>query len=88
MAANPDEQIPEADETSRLAIVDLDWDKISAVDVLAVLRSFLVKGQSIKAVSVYPSDFGLLKMKEEASLGPQVGQPGLAQQPLLCCMTL
>ena len=72
MAANPDEHIPEADETPRLAIVDLDWDKITAVDILAVLRSFLVKGQSIKAVSVYPSDFGLQKMKEEAAVGPQV----------------
>lgn len=72
MAANPDERIPETDETTRLAVVDLDWDKIRAVDILAVLRSFLVKGQSIKAVSVYPSDFGLQKMKEEAAVGPQV----------------
>lgn len=72
MAANPDEHIPDSDETQRLAIVDLDWDKIRAVDILAVLRSFLAKGQSIKAVTVYPSDFGLEKMKEEAAIGPQV----------------
>ena len=45
MAANPDEHIPDSDETHRLAIVDLDWDKIRAVDLLAVLRSFLGKGQ-------------------------------------------
>lgn len=72
MAANPDEHIPDSEETPRLAIVDLDWDKIRAVDILAVLRSFLAKGQSIKAVTVYPSDFGLEKMKEEAAIGPQV----------------
>ncbi|KAL3137794.1 hypothetical protein ABBQ38_005051 [Trebouxia sp. C0009 RCD-2024] len=71
MAANPDEHIPDSEETPRLAIVDLDWDKIRAVDILAVLRSFLAKGQSIKAVTVYPSDFGLEKMKEEAAIGPQ-----------------
>ena len=72
MAANPDEHIPDSDETHRLAIVDLDWDKIRAVDILAVLRSFLAKGQNIKTVAVYPSDFGLEKMKEEAAIGPQV----------------
>lgn len=88
MAANPDEHIPEADETNRLAVVDLDWDKISAVDVLAVLRSFLVKGQSIKAVSIYPSDFGLQRMKQEASVGPQVGNPHSPKHTLLCWMTL
>ncbi|KAA6423226.1 MAG: pre-rRNA processing, partial [Trebouxia sp. A1-2] len=30
MAANPDEHIPDSDETHRLAVVDLDWDKIRA----------------------------------------------------------
>ena len=29
MAGNPDEEVPEvADETSRLAILDLDWTKV------------------------------------------------------------
>ena len=72
MAANPDEHIPESDETHRLAIVDLDWDKIRAVDILAVLRSFLGKSHGIVGVTVYPSDFGLQKMQEEAAVGPQV----------------
>ncbi|DBA79259.1 TPA: hypothetical protein ACH3X1_009072 [Trebouxia sp. C0004] len=71
MAANPDEHIPDSDETHRLAIVDLDWDNIRAVDLLAVLRSFLGKGQTIRGVTVYPSDFGLQKMQEEAAVGPQ-----------------
>lgn len=75
MAANPDELIPDSDETHRLAIVDLDWDKIRAVDLLAVLRSFLGTGQTIRGVAVYPSDFGLQKMKVEAAVGPQVGVP-------------
>ena len=70
MAANPDENIPESDETKRLAIVDLDWDKIRAVDILAVLRSFLTNSQGIAGVAVYPSDFGLQKMQEEAAVGP------------------
>lgn len=56
----------------RLALVDLDWDKLGAVDVLAVLRSFLPAGGSIRSVTVYPSDYGLQRMKDEAAAGPQV----------------
>ena len=31
------------DATHRLACVDLDWDHVRAVDILAVLQSFLPK---------------------------------------------
>ncbi|KAK9828879.1 hypothetical protein WJX72_002532 [[Myrmecia] bisecta] len=71
LAANPDEKIPTTDETRRLAIVDLDWERIRAVDILAVLRSFLGKHHAIECVTVYPSDYGLERMKQEAVLGPQ-----------------
>jgi hypothetical protein len=43
LAGNPDEDIPEGEESARLAVLDLDWDHVSAVDVLALLRSFLAK---------------------------------------------
>jgi hypothetical protein len=72
LAANPEEPIlllPEA--TSRLAVVDLDWDHVRAVDIFAVLRSFVPSGGRIKKVTVYPSDYGLERMKEEATLGPR-----------------
>lgn len=71
MAANPDEAIPVSHETRRLAVVDLDWDRIKAVDILVVLRSFAGQGR-VERVTVYPSDFGLQRMAEEASMGPQV----------------
>jgi hypothetical protein len=48
-----------------------DWEKLRAVDILVVLRSFLRKGSRIERVTVYPSDFGLQRMEEEAALGPQ-----------------
>lgn len=53
-------------------MVDLDWSHIRAVDILAVLRSFLPKGGRIERVTVYPSDYGLQRMAREASMGPQV----------------
>ena len=71
MAANPDETIPAGTESNRLAIVDLDWDRVRAVDIFAVLNSFLKRGQAIKSVTIYPSDFG-----QEVRAGEYVfGQP-------------
>lgn len=61
--------IPEAEETSRLAVVDLDWDHVSAEDILAMLRSFLQRGQAIERVAVYPSDYGT-KASLHASSAP------------------
>jgi hypothetical protein len=43
------------DATPRLAAVDLDWEHLRAVDILALLRSFLPKGGAITSVVVYPS---------------------------------
>ncbi len=36
-----------------------------------MLRSFLPPGGAIVRVSVYPSDFGLARMKEEEEHGPR-----------------
>lgn len=103
----------------RLALVDLDWDVIRAVDILAALNSFkpkvgknsllrqerapvkwpreclwfqhtghappllftilsllligLLQTGAVHRVTVYPSDYGLERMADEAAHGPQVG---------------
>ncbi|XP_038884339.1 pre-rRNA-processing protein esf1 [Benincasa hispida] len=67
----PVENIPEIDkETHRLAVVNLDWRHVKAVDLYVVLSSFLPKGGQILSVAVYPSEFGLQRMKEEELHGP------------------
>ncbi|XP_071731242.1 pre-rRNA-processing protein esf1 [Rutidosis leptorrhynchoides] len=65
------ENVPEIDkETNRLAVVNLDWNQVQAVDLFVVLSSFLPKSGQILSVSVYPSEFGLKRMEEEAVRGP------------------
>eukprot|EP00798_Chlamydomonas_sp_ICE-L_P030470 gene30470-35481_t len=71
MAANPNEEIPTTEETRRIAIVDIDWEHVTAVDMYAVLNSFKPLDGQVKRVTVYPSDYGIERMAEEAELGPQ-----------------
>ncbi|XP_011083236.1 pre-rRNA-processing protein esf1 [Sesamum indicum] len=66
-----EDNVPEIDEeTRRLAVVNLDWSQVRAVDLYVLLSSFLPKGGQILSVAVYPSEFGLKRMEAEAISGP------------------
>jgi len=58
------------DATARVAVVNQEWQHLRAVDLLVVLRSFAPKSGEVLRVTVYPSDFGLKRMAEEARHGP------------------
>ncbi|XP_018463655.1 pre-rRNA-processing protein ESF1 [Raphanus sativus] len=60
-------------ETHRLAIVNMDWRYVSAKDLYVVLNSFLPNDGRLLSVAVYPSEFGLERMKEEEIHGPAIG---------------
>ncbi|KAI8096040.1 hypothetical protein BDF21DRAFT_448156 [Thamnidium elegans] len=62
--------ISEGEETSRLALVNMDWDKIKAVDILKVLSGFKPDTGVVKSVSIYPSEFGKERMALEDTQGP------------------
>ncbi|XP_059620703.1 ESF1 homolog [Phlebotomus argentipes] len=66
-----DNDAPRTDEsTKRLAACNMDWDKMRAVDILVLCSSFLPDEGKIVRVSVYPSEFGRERMKEEDLKGP------------------
>jgi len=58
------------DVTNRIAIVNIDWDYIKSVDLMALFSSFVPPGGRIEKVSVYPSEFGKERMQREELEGP------------------
>ena len=62
-----------ATELSRyLCVLNLNWERVRAVDVYAMLHSFCPPG-TLRGVVVYPSDFGLERMERERVEGPPAG---------------
>lgn len=62
--------IPMGEVSSRIAVVNLDWDNIRALDLMAVFSSFLPSGGRLLKVSIYPSQFGMERMEREEMEGP------------------
>lgn len=62
--------VPMGDISSRIAVVNLDWDNIRAADLMAVFSSFVPASGRILKVAVYPSEFGRERMEREEIEGP------------------
>jgi hypothetical protein len=70
--AAPERSTAEGEETRRLALVNLDWEQLRAVDIFALLQSVVPErgGGALLRVAVHPSNYGLARMEEEARHGP------------------
>jgi hypothetical protein len=52
-----------------IAVMDMDWKHVRAVDLFAILASFTPPG-GVRRVQIFPSNFGLERMAKEAVYGP------------------
>ncbi len=63
-------QIELGDATRRLALVNVDWDQLKAVDLFVMLAAFKPAMGQIKSVKIFPSEFGKERLAREAREGP------------------
>ena len=65
-----EEKIPMGEETSRIAIQNIDWTNIHALDLYVLLNSFCKGNQKVLKVEIYPSEYGMKEMAKENQQGP------------------
>ena len=65
-----EEKIPMGQETSRIAIQNIDWTNIHALDLYVLLNSFCKGSQKVLKVEIYPSEYGMKEMAKENEQGP------------------
>jgi hypothetical protein len=58
--------------TNRIAVIDLNWSLVKASDIFALFSSFLPENSRIFDVTILPSEFGMMMMKEEKIKGPNL----------------
>lgn len=69
-AVQEPEAVPLGDATCRLAVVNMDWDQIKAVDLFVLFNGFKPVGSQLLSVCIYKSEFGREQLAREAREGP------------------
>jgi len=58
------------ESTRRIAVCNMDWDRVGADDLFLAMSSFCPTGGFVKSVHIYVSEFGKERMEEEERHGP------------------
>ncbi|XP_074596875.1 ESF1 homolog [Brevipalpus obovatus] len=67
-----DKDAPRSEEiTNRLAVCNLDWDRIKAQDIFVLFNSFKSETGEVRSAKIFPSQFGKERMEEEKLCGPK-----------------
>lgn len=64
------QNVEQGDASRRLAVVNLDWDNVKSVDLMATFASFVPPNRRINSVKILPSEYGKKRMAEEEIEGP------------------
>ena len=56
--------------TSRLAVCNMDWDRVTANDIFVLLSSLTPEKGHIRRVQVFPSEYGAKRLQVEEAVGP------------------
>ena len=64
------EYVPKGGETRRLAALGMDWERVKAVDILVLFRSFAPSTGQVFDVKIYVSEFGKQRLEQERHCGP------------------
>lgn len=65
-----EEEVAQGDESKTVAVVNLDWDNVRAVDLMATFSSFVPTRGLIESITIYPSEYGKSRMAQEDIQGP------------------
>ena len=57
--------------STRLAICNMDWDRVGAEDLFLAMASFCPGKGSVRRVRIFLSEFGKKRLAEEEKLGPE-----------------
>lgn len=58
--------------SNRIAICNLEWDRIKSEDLMVVLNSFKPAAGILNSISIYLSDFGFQRINQENITGPKL----------------